>query len=216
MSTVIKASSRAPLATASFGFHESSGQPEAGMESIRAEAAKILAAAHEEARDIRQRAAEEGRRAGLMAADRNLQDQVAAQVATLLPAWRQAIDALTNSRQSWRAHWEKQAVHLAAAMARRVVRRELQRQPEITLSLVAEALELAAGKPQVRILLNPDDHRALGEQVHALAAEMGRAATTEIVADPSVSRGGCRLETRHGVIDQTIEAQLDRIEQELS
>ena len=60
---------------------------------------------------------------------------------------------------------KQSAVHVAAAIAARVIRRELTRQPEITLTLVREALELAAGSSQVRIHLNPDDHQALAGQV---------------------------------------------------
>ena len=52
---------------------------------------------------------------------------------------------------------------MAAAIARRVIRRELTRQPEIPLALVREALELAAGSAQVRIHLNPADHRGAGQ-----------------------------------------------------
>ena len=37
---------------------------------------------------------------------------------------------------------------------------------------------------------------------------------TQIVADASVSPGGCRVETRFGTVDQTFEAQLARVEEE--
>ena len=37
----------------------------------------------------------------------------------------------------------------------------------------------------------------------------------EIIAEASVSPGGCRVETRFGTIDQTFEAQLARVEEEL-
>ena len=37
-----------------------------------------------------------------------------------------------------------------------------------------------------------------------------------IVADPDVSPGGCRVVTEFGVIDETYEAQLDRIAEELA
>ena len=37
----------------------------------------------------------------------------------------------------------------------------------------------------------------------------------QIVADATVSPGGCRVETRFGSIDQTFEAQLARVEEEL-
>ena len=41
-------------------------------------------------------------------------------------------------------------------------------------------------------------------------------ANTELVADPQITQGGCRVETRFGVIDQQFEAQLARIEDELA
>ena len=40
--------------------------------------------------------------------------------------------------------------------------------------------------------------------------------TAEIVADPAITLGGCRVETRFGIIDQQFEAQLKRIEEELT
>ena len=67
----------------------------------------------------------------------------------------------------------------------------------------------------MRLLLNPDDHQALGNQVQLLVREMSGLGQPQIVADASVSPGGCRVETRFGSIDQTFEAQLARVEEEL-
>ena len=81
--------------------------------------------------------------------------------------------------------------------------------------MVREALQLAAGCGQVRLLLNPNDHSALGSQMQLLVQEMSGLGETQIIADASISSGGCRVETRFGSIDQTFEAQLARIEEEL-
>ncbi|MGD0900871.1 MAG: FliH/SctL family protein, partial [Thermoguttaceae bacterium] len=116
----------------------------------------------------------------------------------------------------WLAHWEAAGVHVAAAIARRLIRCELTRQPEIPLTLVREALELAAGSPQVRIQLNPADHQALGNQVQTLVAEMAGLGEVQIAPEESVTPGGCRVETRFGVIDQQFESQLARVEEELT
>ena len=110
----------------------------------------------------------------------------------------------------------RQAVHLAVAIAGRICRKELTRQPDITPQLVREALEMAGNTGRVRLLLNPDDHSALGRQIERVAGEAARLGTTELVADPRISRGGCRVETEFGAIDQQLEAQLARIEQELT
>jgi flagellar assembly protein FliH len=101
-------------------------------------------------------------------------------------------------------------------MAGRIVRSELQRRPEITLTLVREALELAAGSPGIRLHLNPEDHKTLGTQVSSLISAMSGIGSAEIVSDATISRGGCRVETRFGTIDQQFESQLKRIEEELA
>ena len=88
-------------------------------------------------------------------------DQLGQQLATLLPALGQAVAEIRQAKQAWLTHWEQSAVHVASAIARRLVRRELSRSPEITLTLVREALELAAGSSHVRLHFNPADHEAL-------------------------------------------------------
>jgi len=64
--------------------------------------------------------------------------------------------------------------------------------------------------------LHPADHQALAPQVESLVAELSSLGAAEIVAGPEITRGGCRVETRFGVIDQQVEAQLARIEEELT
>ena len=55
------------------------------------------------------------------------------------------------------------------------------------------------------MLLNPEDHAALSNQVRNLVDELARLAPAEVVADQSIGRGGCRVETPNGAIDQQFE-----------
>jgi flagellar assembly protein FliH len=126
------------------------------------------------------------------------------------------IQDVQHAKQAWLAHWEKSGVHVAAAIAQRLIRRELAQKPEITLTLIREALELAVGSSELRIQMNPGDHQALRPQVETLIAELSPLGSAELVADPQIRPGGCRVETRFGVIDQQFEAQLARIEEELT
>jgi len=217
MASIIKATDRnRGIQSVAFSFEDMAAKAEAYLTSVRAEAAKILAQAQQEAADLRKRAELEGRRAGQAAIEQMVQDQVARQMATLLPALRQAVDEIRHARHAWLAHWQQRAVHVAAAIARRILRRELSHQPHLALELLREALELAAGNPRLRIRLNPADYAALGAQAQRLADQLAPLAQTEIVADPDIGLGGCRVETHFGVIDQQIETQLARIAEELT
>ncbi len=196
----------------SFNFDDIAKLADSQLERVRAEADRILAKARADAQAIRAAAREQGLKTALDAADQI----VSAKLETLLPALRQAIDEIRQSKHAWLAQWERCAVHVAATIAGRLIRREVSRTPEITLSLVKEALDLATGGSEVRIHLHPLDHQALGTQVRLLADEFSRLAPAEVVDDDSVSRGSCRVTTRWGAIDQQWEAQLARIEEELS
>jgi flagellar assembly protein FliH len=216
MSTVIKAANSAHgVRSVAFNFDDLALQAEAYLRRIRGQAEQIVAKAAKDAVALRNAAEVEGRRAGEKTIETLVDQKIATQLETVLPALRTVIGEIERSKQGWLANWEGQAIHLAAAIAGRICRRELARQPEITVELVREALELAGTNSRLRLFVHPDDHAALGRQLEQVVAEFSKLATTEIVADPQIGRGGCRVETEFGLIDQQFEAQLARIEEEL-
>jgi flagellar assembly protein FliH len=212
MATIIRAAD-APSGphVAAMNFDDLRMQAGQYLDQVRTQSKEIVARAHEQADAIRAEAAEQGRQAALQ----DVEQMVAGQLAPVVSAVRQAATELQQAKQAWLSHWETSAVRLSTAIAARVVRHELRWQPEITLTLVREALELAAGSPGIRVRLNPDDHDRLGSHVRALIDTMSALGDAEIVSDPAISPGGCRVETRFGAIDQQFESQLQRIEEEL-
>jgi flagellar assembly protein FliH len=183
--------------------------------TVRSEAAKIIADARREAAQIKDRAQAEGREAALQAALTTLRSRLDQQLGSVLAAMQKAAEELKHARQAWQRHWEARAIGLAAAIAKRIVRRELADRPEITLEWIREALELAAGAGDVILRLNPQDLAALGDRTERIAKELSRLGTVKIVADHQISAGGCKVETQFGSLDQQVESQLARITDEL-
>ena len=184
--------------------------------SIEQDAAEIVAAARKEAAAIRGDAEAAGRRAAEQAIERILDEKVAQQMKTLTPALRAAVEQISEAKQDWLRHWEQSAVDLAVAIAERLVQGELARRPEIALDWIRQSLELAAGSGEVAIHLHPGDHHTIQRQVEQLAAAFCPLATVRIVADEAISPGGCQIVTEFGSLDGQLEAQLERIKQELS
>jgi flagellar assembly protein FliH len=213
MATILRAAdAQSSPQVASFNLDDVAAEAEQCLAQARTDAAEIVAKAESQAADIRRQAAE----AGCKAAMQEFEKMVAEQVAPAIEALRNTVAELHHEKQAWVSHWESGAVHLAAAIAARVIRREVRQQPEITLTLVREALDLAAGSPNVRLHLNPEDFKALGVQVRTLIDAMSALGDAEVTPDASIGQGGCRVETRFGTIDQQIETQLQRIEEELA
>ncbi len=199
-----------------FNLDDLSDKARRWIDQVRGEAGEILAHAEKEAAAVRAKAEEQGRQAAIEAAERVLDQKVGKQLETLLPALQKAVAGIVEARADFLRGWERNIVHLATAIAARVIRREVERQPDLPLALVREALDLAAGSPHVQLQLHPADLAALGAQVERLTKETSRLGNVEIVADPQVSQGGCRVLTRHGAIDERVESQLVRIEEELT
>ena len=88
--------------------------------------------------------------------------------------------------------------------------------PKSRSTWCARRWNLAAGSSHVRIQLNPNDLKAMGDQMRVLIDEIAPLSGAELNADPEITPGGCRVETRFGIIDQQFESQLKRIEEELT
>ena len=225
MSTIIKSTDcGGGIQPVAFNFDDIADKADQYLGKVRIEAAAIVTKAQEEAVEIRRQADEAahtegyeaGQRKGREEIEKIIDQRLAGQLATLLPALQDMIAEIRHAKQAWLSQWEKSAVHVAAAIARRIIRRELSQTPEISLVIIRETLELAVGSSPLRIYLNPDDHQALGPRIESLVKELARLGTTEILPDPGVAPGGCRVETPVGTIDNRMEAQLARIEEELT
>lgn len=216
MGSVIKANERGQAVPGvAFNYEDISQQADAYLSKVREQAKQIVADAVKEAAALKAKAQQDGQKAATAAAEKQIDQRLAAQLQPAMTALAQAAKEITAARTTWLAHWESRAVALACAIAARILRREATRDPKITLRLVREALDLAAGQPLVRLRINDKDHAGLAAQIQQLIGAGGGLGKVEIIPDAVLPAGGCRVETEFGLIDQSFEAQLERIEQEL-
>lgn len=99
-------------------------------------------------------------------------------------------------------------VTLAVRLAEQVLRTELQQRPE---SMAAMVREVTASTPylgdQPKLFLHPDDLELLQP---ILSAEL-TADHWLMLPDPTLTRGGCRLDTAGGSVDATLETRWQRV-----
>ena len=222
MATIIRkdspyeASSGNATQAISFSFADMRGQANDYLGTVRGEAAKIVQQAHQQAEQIRRQAEAAGRKAAEAAVERILDEKVAKRMQTLLPTLEQLVRELNDMKGELLAEWERSAVKVSSAIAERIIRRELAREPQIALDTIAESLRLATGSAEITLHVSPSDYENMGTQIQCVAATLSQLAPSAIVADATISPGGCRVKTKYGEIDQQIESQLRRIEAELT
>lgn len=159
----------------------------------------------EELESIRRRAREEGLEAGRCEGREQGRAEMAAQAARL----RAVLDALEAPLRELDDGVVEALTELALTIARHLVRREIHAEPGEIVAVVRQAAaELPVAARRVRVVLAPADASIVRA---ALGAGEGGEARWEIVEDPSVQRGGCRIESEHSRIDATVERRLAAI-----
>ena len=220
MATILKAtgteSRHSTPKTVPFNFGDVTVKAEQYLAEVRGQAEQIIAEAHQQAEQIREQAKRDGAGDAVIAAEETMQQKVLQQLQFLVPAIQEAVVEVDREKVAWMQRWEADALKIAHAIAERVVRREIQQHPEITLQLLREALQLASGLGALKIRLHPQDYEALRQTLDFLLGEMQKLTPTEVVADESISPGGCRVDTEYGSIDQQVDTQLERIRAELT
>lgn len=160
-----------------------------------ASAAEALA---EQLQLARQAGYKDGYRDGLSALESFKQSyaaQVTAQVALVARSFQSQLEAMEQQLATSLAQ-------VAVDIARQVVRTELATRPQLIEQVAHEALGLLVHSAKhIRVRVHPDDHQLLVEQGQLdLDARHAR-----LLADPSVERGGCIVESDIGLIDASIE-----------
>ncbi|HEV7914743.1 MAG TPA: FliH/SctL family protein [Albitalea sp.] len=151
----------------------------------------------------RQGGYQDGYRDGLAALEQFKQSfaaQMTAQIGQLTQSYGQELDAL---QQDMARALAVSATHLA----RQIVRGELEARPELVAVVAQEALDtLLMSARQVTVRVHPDDHALVAQG----AADVLAARGARLLADASIARGGCLVESDIGVIDASVAARWKR------
>jgi flagellar assembly protein FliH len=122
---------------------------------------------------------------------------------------QKAIEEFCNARDGYLAQVEREVVHLALAIAERVLRREVQMDPLLLAGAVRVALGQLAETTEVRMKV-PATEYDLWSEVIALMPSLPL--RPQLVAEDSLHAGECLLETALGSVDLGVKSQLAEIE----
>lgn len=168
------------------------------------EAERLIATAQMQVDTIRQQAHEQG----LQEARAQVDSEVNSAVEVLRAKLTNTLNELEQVYGLIAARAEQDLVQLSLAMARKIVHREVQTDPDIVLSLARVALSRLHPRAVATVRLHPDDYL----YAHSHRELLSTSCTVEILADPEIGRGGCIVRSEHGDVDARIEQQFALIE----
>lgn len=189
------------------------------FQQVQQQAAAVLAKAQQDAVQIREQAKADGIAQAKATIEQKIQ-QTAQQLSdarckTAIEACEATVQQLSQQTSAWLAVWRNQTVVLASRIAEKILRREMQDRDETLRVWMEEAIVAMREVRELRVLVHPDDFAVAGRFLQQLSKSVPQAANVEIIPDPEITSGGCIVRSAHGQLDQQLEAQLQRLTEQL-
>ena len=126
-----------------------------------------------------------------------------------------ACQQLDTLRSTIIANSSQEMMEFSLAIAERILRFSLLEQDHTIVATIEEALRRAVKSDEFTIHIHPDDYDTLTEKSAEIVAGLSGLNNIVIRKDPTVERGGARIESDNCTIDATIAGQLEIIREEV-
>ncbi|MYM35266.1 flagellar assembly protein FliH [Duganella sp. FT50W] len=166
----------------------------------------------EELEAIREAARQDGYEEGHAAGHADASEAVRQEAEVALKAELQTVRALadnfSNALQDADQLIANEVLELALQLAKGMLKNALQVKPELILPIVREAIEyLPSLQPPALLVLHPDDAATVRA---GLGEELDKGGW-RVAEDPSIGRGGCKVDTASNTIDASAVARWQRL-----
>jgi flagellar biosynthesis/type III secretory pathway protein FliH len=147
---------------------------------------------------------------GRREAENELKAHLSRREAEMEQTQRRLLESLSRAVPQVIQQTESALIELALEAAKRVVA-GLPISPQLVESVVREALREAEGSSEVTVQLHPDDLELLRAADSKLLKGFPETVQLRFIASSEVTRGGCIVQTRLGLIDARREVKLEQL-----
>ncbi|HZS11888.1 MAG TPA: FliH/SctL family protein [Nitrospirales bacterium] len=121
------------------------------------------------------------------------------------------IEELKHLHASILTDTEDMIAGLAVEVASKVIRRQIAELPEMVVEQVREAVGRVKEGGPIRVLVHPEDAPLVQAAREAIEKTFEGTVSLQIEPRPTITRGGCQVETPARLVDARIEVQLARL-----
>lgn len=151
---------------------------------------------------------EQGRKEGLAYGHREGLEEGRSEIRARVERLDQLLQVLERPFEQLDQQVEEEIVTLVISMVRQLIRREVKLDPGQIIGVVREALGvLPVSARNIRVVLHPED-AVLVRDAYTLGDHDQK---WQIVQNPAIRRGGCRIHTDTSQIDATLESRLSSL-----
>jgi len=128
---------------------------------------------------------------------------------------KRAAEQIELERQKMVMENEREVLKMVMTIARKVIKKETEIDPEIIIRVARDALKQIADARKIVIKVNPLDWKKVKERMREILPPESSQDSIQIEEDRSIQRGGCIVKTEKEIIDARIDQQISEIEKVL-
>ena len=161
----------------------------------------LVSRAQEEARTIREVAAKEGYKNGLLEAEN--------EISMLKDTLSQIVSARKEAYEEMSGH----ILEIALEVAKKIIKKEVSLSNDVLKSVLAEVFnELGSNEEKITVKVNPEDVEFAKASIPEILADSPIDAKIIVTSDELVEKGSCTVVASNGVIDANFTTQLSIIQ----
>lgn len=164
----------------------------------------LISRAQEEADTIKETAAKEGYRAGIEQAEVDI-SALRAKIADFVSAKKEVFEYIAPD-----------ILEISVDIARKIIKKEVEQEPQIILDSIVEVMRtISKEESRITVKVNPLQADLVKTELPEYISSMGVDAKITVLADDTIEEGGCILNTNNGIVDASLDTQLDIIREAL-
>lgn len=164
----------------------------------------LVSRAQEEAENIKKSAFDEGYRKGLEQANSDI-EQFRTNFKQFIGAPKEVFEYIAPD-----------ILEISIDIAKKIIKKEVETDPQVLIETIMDVLKtVSKNEPKINIRVKPQAAAFVKDVLPTVTYEYGIDAKINIIADPSIEDGGCIFQTNNGIVDASVDTQLEIIKKAL-
>ena len=164
----------------------------------------LVSRAQEEAENIQHSAFEEGYRKGLEQASADLDK------------FRKSLSDFMNAKNEVFEYIAPDILEISVEIAKRIIKKEVETDPQVLINTIVDVLKtVSKNEPKINIRVKPQAASFVKDTLPNITYQYGIDSKINIISDPSIEEGGCIFQTNNGIVDASVDTQLEIIKKAL-
>jgi flagellar biosynthesis/type III secretory pathway protein FliH len=133
----------------------------------------------------------------------------------IITSMQHILEEINGLRENMVANYEKEIIRLISRISEKVVYGHVAVDHEVIKRSILHAFELIPGPVDVTIAVSPKDYEYIEEIKREFFETVEGLKQVSVISDPTIARGGCKIETRSGEVDARLDSRLNAVQQSL-